>query len=250
MRGLEARPQGAGGLPRQLQGRPAVRRAAGEEGSRGGSTRRPRPPSRKVQVIEVNRPDQAPSDAQPAAEHEPTRFMVGGAKGYMTASSYPDDGLGEVFLKMSKQGSTLAGVMDAFSVAISIGLQYGVPLETYMSKFVNMRFESTDDAYGLHGNAFGNVPDRTHVNGANGKSKRHACDGQDCKTAHDSAFRTVVARRSGVLGAKRTISASAKTSLALAATANVRGRFPWITRWPRRPCFAPISTVRAAPAAA
>ena len=48
-------------------------------------------------------------------------FSVGGAEGYLTASSYPDDGLGEVFLKMSKQGSTLAGVMDAFSVAISIG---------------------------------------------------------------------------------------------------------------------------------
>ncbi len=79
---------------------------------------------------------------------ETVRFTVGGAKGYLTASSYPDDGLGEVFLKMSKQGSTLAGVMDAFSVAISIGLQYGVPLETYVSKFTNMRFEPagmTDD---------------------------------------------------------------------------------------------------------
>src|SRR6476659_1785589 len=77
-----------------------------------------------------------------------TSFAVGGAEGYMTASSYPDDGLGEIFLKMSKQGSTLAGVMDAFSIAISIGLQYGVPLETYVSKFVNMRFEPagmTDD---------------------------------------------------------------------------------------------------------
>jgi ribonucleoside-diphosphate reductase alpha chain len=75
-------------------------------------------------------------------------YTVGGAEGYMTASSYPDDGLGEVFLKMSKQGSTLAGVMDAFSIAISIGLQYGVPLETFVSKFVNMRFEPsglTDD---------------------------------------------------------------------------------------------------------
>jgi ribonucleoside-diphosphate reductase alpha chain len=75
-------------------------------------------------------------------------FSVAGAEGYMTASSYPDDGLGEVFLKMSKQGSTLAGVMDAFSVAISIGLQYGVPLETYVAKFTNMRFEPagmTDD---------------------------------------------------------------------------------------------------------
>nr|WP_230688835.1 vitamin B12-dependent ribonucleotide reductase [Micromonospora sp. WMMC415] len=79
---------------------------------------------------------------------ETISFSVGGAEGYLTASSYPDDGLGEVFLKMSKQGSTLAGVMDAFSVAISIGLQYGVPLETYVSKFTNMRFEPagmTDD---------------------------------------------------------------------------------------------------------
>ncbi len=99
-----------------------------------------------VQVVEVPRPrrrrlpNQRPSIT--------TRFTVGGAKGYMTASSYPDDGLGEVFLKMSKQGSTLAGVMDAFSVAISIGLQYGVPLESYVQKFVNMRFEPagmTDD---------------------------------------------------------------------------------------------------------
>ena len=56
----------------------------------------------------------------------------------MTAGSYPDDGLGEVFLKLGKQGSTLAGVMDAFSMAISISLQYGVPLETYVSKFTNM----------------------------------------------------------------------------------------------------------------
>ena len=66
----------------------------------------------------------------------------------MTAGSYPDDGLGEVFLKLGKQGSTLAGVMDAFSIAISIALQYGVPLEAFVSKFVNMRFEPagmTDD---------------------------------------------------------------------------------------------------------
>ncbi|MCD0442740.1 vitamin B12-dependent ribonucleotide reductase [Glycomyces sp. A-F 0318] len=75
-------------------------------------------------------------------------FTVGGAEGYMTSSSYPDDGLGEVFLKMSKQGSTLAGVMDALSVSISIALQYGVPLEKYVEKFTNMRFEPagmTDD---------------------------------------------------------------------------------------------------------
>jgi ribonucleoside-diphosphate reductase alpha chain len=78
-----------------------------------------------------------------------TRFSVAGAEGYMTASSYPDDGVGEVFLKLGKQGSTLAGVMDAFSMAISVGLQYGIPLESYVGKFTNMRFEPagiTDDA--------------------------------------------------------------------------------------------------------
>ena len=77
-----------------------------------------------------------------------TSFTVGGAQGYMVSSSYPDEGLGELFLKMSKQGSTLAGMMDAFSIAVSIGLQYGVPLETYVEKFTNMRFEPaglTDD---------------------------------------------------------------------------------------------------------
>ena len=77
-----------------------------------------------------------------------TSFSVAGAEGYLTAGSYEDGELGEVFLKLGKQGSTLAGVMDAFSVAISIALQYGVPLEAFVSKFVNMRFEPaglTDD---------------------------------------------------------------------------------------------------------
>ena len=101
------------------------------------------------------------AEAAPTIEYRPTRkrlpknragfttsFAVGGAEGYMTASRYEDDQLGEIFLKMSKQGSTLAGMMDAFSIAISIGLQYGVPLETYVQKFVNMRFDPaglTDD---------------------------------------------------------------------------------------------------------
>ncbi|MER7791896.1 vitamin B12-dependent ribonucleotide reductase [Streptomyces sp. NPDC097640] len=105
--------------------------------------------------------EQAAPEAEKVVEYRPVRkrlpkgrpgittsFTVGGAEGYMTANSYPDDGLGEVFLKMSKQGSTLAGMMDAFSIAVSVGLQYGVPLETYVSKFTNMRFEPagmTDD---------------------------------------------------------------------------------------------------------
>jgi ribonucleoside-diphosphate reductase alpha chain len=77
-----------------------------------------------------------------------TSFRVGDIEGYLTAGSYPDDGLGEIFFKVSKQGSTLSGVMDAFAIAISLGLQYGVPLEAYVAKFVNMIFEPngmTDD---------------------------------------------------------------------------------------------------------
>ncbi|MEO7060485.1 MAG: vitamin B12-dependent ribonucleotide reductase, partial [Lapillicoccus sp.] len=77
-----------------------------------------------------------------------TSFSVGGAEGYLTAGTYDDAQLGEIFLKFGKQGSTLAGVMDAFSIAVSIGLQYGVPLETFVEKFTNLRFEPaglTDD---------------------------------------------------------------------------------------------------------
>jgi ribonucleoside-diphosphate reductase alpha chain len=106
-------------------------------------------------------PATAPAPVAPPEQHRPvrrrlprqrpatvTRFSVAGAEGYMTASSYPDDGVGEVFLKLGKQGSTLAGVMDAFSMAISVGLQYGIPLDSYVAKFTNMRFEPaglTDD---------------------------------------------------------------------------------------------------------
>jgi ribonucleoside-diphosphate reductase alpha chain len=68
-------------------------------------------------------------------------FTVGEADGYIIAGEYPEDGIGEIFLKVAKQGSTLSGIMDAFAISVSLGLQYGVPLEAYIQKFVNMRFE-------------------------------------------------------------------------------------------------------------
>jgi ribonucleoside-diphosphate reductase alpha chain len=117
--------------------------------------------SKVGQPLQSKKDSEKSDSPEVVVEYRPTRkrlprkrpsqtvsFSVAGAEGYMTAGSYPDDGLGEVFIKMSKQGSTLAGVMDAFSVAISIGLQYGVPLEAYVAKFANMRFEPagmTDD---------------------------------------------------------------------------------------------------------
>ena len=97
----------------------------------------------------------APTEYRPVRKRLPKKrpsqtvsFTVGGAEGYLTSGSYPDDGLGEIFVKLGKQGSTLAGVMDAFSMSISVGLQYGIPLEFYVSKFSNLRFEPagmTDD---------------------------------------------------------------------------------------------------------
>ena len=97
-------------------------------------------PGHEVRPVRRRLPRQRPASV--------TRFSVACAEGYMTVSKYPDDGVGEVFLKLGKQGSTLAGVMDAFSMAISISLQYGVPLEKWVEKFTNMRFEPagvTDD---------------------------------------------------------------------------------------------------------
>jgi ribonucleoside-diphosphate reductase alpha chain len=92
---------------------------------------------------------------QPMRERLPRRrrsttfaFRVADCEGYVTVGEYDDGRPGEVFMKVSKQGSTLAGVMDAFSISVSLGLQHGVPLRTYVQKYTNMRFEPagmTDD---------------------------------------------------------------------------------------------------------
>jgi ribonucleoside-diphosphate reductase alpha chain len=76
-------------------------------------------------------------------------FRVADCEGYVTVGEWEDGRPGEVFIKVSKQGSTLAGIMDAFSISLSLGLQHGVPLATYVRKYVNMKFEPsgmTDDA--------------------------------------------------------------------------------------------------------
>ena len=85
----------------------------------------------------------------PRRRHSNTfSFRVADCEGYVTVGEYEDGRPGEVFIKVSKQGSTLAGVMDAFSISISLGLQHGVPLSTYVRKYSNMKFEPagiTDD---------------------------------------------------------------------------------------------------------
>jgi ribonucleoside-diphosphate reductase alpha chain len=69
------------------------------------------------------------------------KFSVGGHEGYITVGMYEDGRPGEIFIKMSKEGSTLSGVMDGLALTVSIGLQYGVPLKVYVDKLLNTRFE-------------------------------------------------------------------------------------------------------------
>lgn len=92
---------------------------------------------------------------QPIRERMPRRrtsttfaFRVADCEGFVTVGEYEDGRPGEVFMKVAKQGSTLAGIMDAFAISVSLGLQHGVPLATYVKKYTAMRFEPagmTDD---------------------------------------------------------------------------------------------------------
>jgi ribonucleoside-diphosphate reductase alpha chain len=78
-----------------------------------------------------------------------TSFTVGGAKFYLTGNTREDGTLGEIFAKFGKEGSTLAGLMDAMSILVSLGLRYGVPLSVMVEKLTNTRFEPmgmTNDA--------------------------------------------------------------------------------------------------------
>ncbi len=77
-------------------------------------------------------------DERQAVTH---KFTINGSEGYITVGLYNDASPGEIFVKMSKQGSTLSGLMDAFSISISLALQYGVPLKVLVGKFTHTRFE-------------------------------------------------------------------------------------------------------------
>jgi hypothetical protein len=72
-------------------------------------------------------------------QSETHKFSVLGHEGYLIYGMFDDGSLGEIFIKMSKQGSTLAGLLDAFAISVSIALQYGVPLKDLVSKFIYMK---------------------------------------------------------------------------------------------------------------
>jgi ribonucleoside-diphosphate reductase alpha chain len=89
-----------------------------------------------------------PAAAAPRRERLPDtrkslthKFNIQGHEGYVTVGFYPDGRIGELFVTMSKEGSTIGGLMDAWATAISLGLQYGVPLDVIVEKFAHSRFE-------------------------------------------------------------------------------------------------------------
>ena len=125
---LEGRAEGAGDLPRRLEdGAGAAHRRAGRR-----RARRPRPsPRRRVRK-------RMPRERESITH----KFSIAGHEGYITAGKYEDGSVGEIFLTdIGKEGSTMRGLMNAFATAISLGLQYGVPLEDFVRKFSYMRFE-------------------------------------------------------------------------------------------------------------
>jgi ribonucleoside-diphosphate reductase alpha chain len=117
--------------------------------------------SETSEVLEEFDPDGVVTRIIEKVVHEPVRqklprtrrgrtfeFRVADCKGFATIGEYGNGQPGEIFLTVSKQGSTMAGVMDAFAKSVSYGLQYGVPLRAFVEAFTNMRFEPagmTDD---------------------------------------------------------------------------------------------------------
>ncbi len=113
------------------------------------------------QPLSVTKKGDNASDVVVTAQPEPVRrrlpkarrsmtfkFRVADTEGYLTAGEFPEGGVGEIFLRVAKQGSTLAGIMDAFAISVSMGLQFGVPLSAYVKQFTGTRFEPsgmTDD---------------------------------------------------------------------------------------------------------
>jgi ribonucleoside-diphosphate reductase alpha chain len=69
------------------------------------------------------------------------KFDLQGFEGYLTVGLYEDGLVAEIFIRMAKQGSTLSGILEAWAIAVSLGLQHGVPLETFVDKYQDMKFE-------------------------------------------------------------------------------------------------------------
>jgi ribonucleoside-diphosphate reductase alpha chain len=95
----------------------------------------------KAEVAESNEPRPLRRKLPDERRSITHKFDIAGHEGYITAGTYEDGQPGEIFITMSKEGSTISGLMDSFATAISMALQYGVPLRVLVDKFSHMRFE-------------------------------------------------------------------------------------------------------------
>ena len=138
---LETRHQGGGHLPRRLQAHPAAEHGQRKgDGSQSRRCRSGRPGHRAGADTAVPKAVRRRlPDERDGVTH---KFSIGGHEGYLTVGLYPDTRQpGEIFIRMSKEGSSISGLMDSFATAISLALQYGVPLSTLVDKFIHSRFE-------------------------------------------------------------------------------------------------------------
>ncbi|NLX98555.1 MAG: vitamin B12-dependent ribonucleotide reductase [Rhodopirellula sp.] len=107
------------------------------DGSKGTQPLSTKQDTDTKQQVSAPRRERLP-DTRPSVTH---KFSIAGHEGYITVGLYPDGRPGEMFITMAKEGSTVGGLMDCFGTAVSMSLQYGVPLEVYVNKFSHTRFE-------------------------------------------------------------------------------------------------------------
>jgi ribonucleoside-diphosphate reductase alpha chain len=119
--------------------------------------RREEPDSREDREKEGQRSSVSPAAQLPQRERLPNRrcgynqkARVGGQKIYLRTGDYPDGRLGEIFIDMHKEGATFRSLMNNFAIAVSLGLQYGVPLEEFVDAFTATRFEPAGLVEGNH----------------------------------------------------------------------------------------------------
>ena len=256
-RRLAARHQGHRHLPRQLQGRPAaVHRQEGSGRGRRGRRRRRWPPARSSSASSRRSSTSRSARSCPRTRTSRTfEFRVADCKGFVTVGEYDDGRPGEIFIRVSKQGSTLAGIMDAFAISVSHGLQYGVPLRSFVETFTNMRFEPagmTDDP----DIRIANSPDRLHLPPAGGRLPVARGARRARHPHHRRAHAADAARRRGGRSSRPARAdmpsdppsiESASQLVAQLDPPSARRRHPGRRRpWPRSPTATPRSACSAA----